>query len=729
MLKKLLSIVLTVMLVSSIGVVAGAETTSEATQKTVWVENFDSIDPAHLANASATSTSPLWVLTKNCTKHTPYNANGEGGHYHLNDGWTIQSRGFQSGSYAAYNAWSLVSGDQGKKNSDKSLYATKLRYDSINLKNDFDGTPIDLTSGKAVGFSFDWYNSTFQYHANQKNLTRNVIVTATLAKEGADDIQDVELTLGKIEHAQFIPAVGSTTTLGRESWHDFAVLVSKDKVTAHGSSETESVSFDIANYTPKTGEVAASWSSSANSGYYIKSIKSVEVHLVGSKDVDVDNGIDNLKAWVEDTMPEMLPEKSMPVYTDFRAGKSTLTTIGQGSFVDQQSRAINGEIVAKLSGTLAIKPSLVVDNNDTAKGNDSKDAWLKITTDPAGATAENSFYSVMFGNANLAEATTGDAVHVSCKIKINGADGAQPFDGFFTMESNFTKGKGTVVSIDGIGNVFDPQSIGNVSLAKLSKNTWYELDAVFTLEESGTKVTVYINGVPVLKKTMTTAQTSGIPLARFIYYPTDNNDGTAYLANTVYLDDLCYRVFEDGKGVYNFDKYLINASNKVIAAAEANFVNNVIAPVSEDWTVADFNALGLANATVVDSDGAVVTEGLLKDNKIKFTGDYGKDTLYTVSKEGATTLSKNHLVIVKQGSAIAPNGNVSTTSAVSAKAYNTAGSLTVITAEYEGGKLVAAKVGADYTPTASGNKIKVFTLKDLNTLVPTASHTEFNVVE
>ena len=734
MLKKILSIILSVVMLCSMAVIAGANIET----KTEWVENFD----GYLASdfyAGSDSTSPIWVFTKNCKEHTAYSSNGEGGHYHLNDGWTMQSRGFQNGSYAAYNAWSLKNGDHGKKNSDKSLYADYLRYQNVNLKNNFGGNAVDLTGGKAVGFSFDWYDSSSQAHASHHNLYREIKMTVTLGKEGAEDISDIELNLGQLKWDRFISAVStSVTASGYEKWNDFAMVVSKDTVLVQASSEKEPISFSVANYTPADGETAASWSADANSGYYIKSVKSVEVHLRGTGTLTRQNGIDNLKTWIEDTVPSALPAKETPVFANLTAPKKTVTTAGGGQsfkFDDGQMSTRLGVQLAGENATSIIKPSLVIDDNDTVKSANGTESWLKITSDSAGGIGSNLFYVIMFDKNGTKVGEVGDVIQTSCDIKLKGDSAAKSTYSNWDIKGNFSTGSGNIVSIAADGTVFDT-GFPSKPITKLESNKWYSVDVVFTLADGITNAKVYIDGAPVLEKNVK-GQWEDVGAVRLSYNPELNAEGTGFLANTVYLDNFCYHIFKGGVGAYNFDKSLETANNKVIKAATEDFVNGIIAPVAADWTVGEFNALGVANASVIDiaEDGTetVVTDttALLKDKTIKITGDYGKDMYYTVSSEGATFVTKDYLVIAKQdGEVLANNGTCAAGASISAVAYDKTGTGNIIfTAEYSGKQLVKVEIGEAYAPTTAGNTIKLYAWTDSEKIVPVVPVTTLTVGE
>lgn len=734
MVKKILSVILSVTLLCSMAVVAGASTP----EKTEWAENFDSYT-ADDFYASGDTTSSLWV-TADCKEHEAYDSK-EGGHYHLNDGWTMQSRGFQSGSYAAYNAWSLKDGDHGKKNSDKSLYADTLRFHHVNLKNNFGGTSVDLTNGNAIGFSFDWYDSSAQTHPAHRNLEREIKMTVTLGNTDTSvaEVKDVELLLGTIIYNRFTSAVGThSNNAAFETWNDFLIYVSKDTVKARAASTANEISFNIANYTPETG----SWSATGNTGYYIKSVKSVEVHLRGINTPIRQNGIDNLKVWISDSIPETLPKKEMPNFLNFAAVQTTVTRQGRGqNFKLVGSEPVNSRIGVQLAGTNSekiIKPSLVINNNDTVKApaNAGTDSWLKITSDSAGGTGESVFYVIYFDNTGAPVGQVGDIVQTSCNIKIKGDSAAKSTHRLWDIAGSFSTGWGPIVSIAGDGTVFDPDD-SSQPLAKLNADTWYSVDAVFSLTDGATNATVYIDGVPVLEKSVTGTWANIVGAVRLCYNSELNGEGTGYLANTVYLDNLCYRIFEGGEGAYDFDKSLTRASNKVMTAATENFTTGVIAPVAADWTVGEFNALGLTNASVVaiaDGTETVVSDSaaLLKDYTIKIIGDYGKTMYYTVSSDGATLVTKDYLVIAKQnGTVLLDEGACKAGSGISAVAYDKAGTANIIfTAEYDSdNKLVNVVEGKAYAPATAGNTIKLFVWTDKGTIVPVAPETTLRVAE
>lgn len=732
MLKRILSIIISTILVSSMAVVAGAST------KTEWVENFDSYVPTDFY-ADAKSESEIWVLTTECSDHTAY-AIGEGGHYHLNDGWTMQSRDFQAGSYAAYNAWTLKSGEHGKKNSDKSLFADYLYYcHRINLKNNFDGSPVDLSTGKAVGFSFDWYDASSQDHTSHKNLDRYIEMTVTLGKEGADDIADETIRLGKISYDTLTSAVGTTNaTLGRESWNDFAMYVSKDKVLMQGKSGKTELSFNISDYDPSTD----AWTSGANTGYYIKSVNSAEVWLYGGTGKAYrQNGIDNLKVCIENSMPASIADKQMPVFTNFASAQ--YTKLGGGSYGglllgDNYSahNALVKHIGLNTEWNNIITATLYNDDADTAKTLGT-DGVLKVSA--ANPATQPSYYDAEYKLGldlnNTLGAATGDKVQLSTDFKIIGDAAASSTEPWFSVDSNFAAdASGTVINIAGDGTVFEKGQ--DTQYAKLKQNTWYSLDVLFELTSAGTVATVYIDGAEVLTKTVNGAQYTarGIPSAFMtVHARPATGEEAKVAANTLYLDNVCYQIFKNGKGAYNFNKNLNSASNNVIKMAEEDFVNGVIAPIADTWTAAKFNALGLANCTVVDSsslEAVADAAALLKDNKIKITGDYGKEMYYTVSSEGATKLSEDYMVIAKQDNVVLSNdGDCKAGTEITTFACDSAGTDNIIfTAEYNSKKELVKVVEGAYAPVTPGNTVKIFAWTDTNTLKPITPKTTLTVV-
>lgn len=715
MLKKILSIVLAIMLLSSIAVVSHAE----AAEKTEWVETFDNYDAADFG---VTSSSRLYVKNSVCQDgHTPYHTK-EYGHFHLNDGWVMQTKNFNAGytdSEASYMAWSLRSGDHGKKNSDKSLYATALRGRAINLENNFDGTPVDLSTGKAVGFSFDFYDAASQIHASHKNVDRHIYAEVTLAKDGAEDIE-AELKLGTISYASLAPAVGSSSNGSREAWNDFTMYISKNKVMMQAASSGATQSFDVADYDPAAG----TWAAANDSGYYIKSIKSVEVNFVGTTGaLNRENGIDNLKAWVEDEIPAAIADKQMPAFTNFAATSFITVSSQWNGLKDAGSGNVNNIVKHVAYGNAwgdVFKYGIYNDEASTSKTN-GVDGLMKIATqNPATMPTEyDGVLQVGTDVGNTLAAAAGDTVQFSTDFKVVGDADASSTDDWFSLNSNFATGAGTVLSVAADGTVEGTD-------IKLSKNAWYSLDVLFELGETATVATVYIDGVPVSTKTVSGTPSSirsGIPTTYFTYRIGTTSDGTRILENTCYLDNICYHIFKNGTGAYNFDKSLETANNKVVAAATEDFVNGVIAPISADWTVGEFNALGVANAAVVDSEDVVVADeaALIKDYRIRFIGDYGKTMYYTVSEDGATLVDKKHLVIVNQNGTVLTDDNCALGAAITAEAYDTAGAVSnIITAEYDATtlKLVDVKIGGAYAPSEAGNTVKVFAIKNLDNLVP-----------
>lgn len=730
MLKKILSIILSVVMLCSMAVIAGANTET----KTEWVENFDSYASADFGVSSASS---LWVTNAGCQDgHTPYHTK-ESGHYHLNDGWAMQTRDFNAGytdSDASYKAWSLRSGEHGKKNIDKSLYANSIRGKAINLKNNFGGTPVDLLTGKALGFSFDFYDASSQIHASHKNVDRHIYATVTLAKDGAEDIADVELKLGTITYASLTPAVGSSSLGPREAWNDFEMFISKDKVMMQAASSGATRSFDVADYDPSAG----TWAAANDSGYYVKSIKSIEVNFVGTTAaLTRENGIDNLKAWVEDEMPAEIADKQMPVFTNFAATKSISVSSSWNYLKDAGGGNVNtilGYVAYGGGWGDVFKNGIYNDEAGTAKGN-GVDGLMKIATqNPATMpSAYDGIVQIGTDVGNTLAAAAGDTVQFSTDFNIIGDTDTTSSDTWFSVNSNFASGAGTVLSVAADGTVTGTD-------VKLNQNTWYSLDILYELEEAATVATVYIDGVELLKETVSGNQAtirSGIPTTYFTYRMGTTSDATRMLENTCYLDNFCYHIFKGGVGAYNFDKSLETANNKVIKAATEDFVNGIIAPVAADWTVGEFNALGVANASVIDiAEGGtetVVTDtaALLKDKTIKITGDYGKDMYYTVSSEGATFVTKDYLVIAKQdGEVLANNGTCAAGASISAVAYDKAGTGNIIfAAEYSGKQLVKVEIGEAYAPTTAGNTIKLFAWTDSEKIVPVVPVTTLTVGE
>ncbi len=713
MLKKILSIVLATMLLCSIAVVSNAE----AAEKTEWVENFDSYDAADFG---VTTTSSLWVANADCKDgHEPYHTK-EPGHYHLNDSWVMQTRAFNT-SYAdsasSYKAWGLKSGEHGKKNSDKSLYANSLRGKAINLKNNFGGTPVDLSTGKAVGFSFDFYDASSQTHASHKNVDRYIYASVTLAKDGAEDV-DAELNLGTITYTTLTTAVSTKSAGFFESWNDFEMFISKDKVMMQAASSGTVQSFDVADYDPAAG----TWATTNDSGYYIKSIKSIEVNFVGTtSNLTRENGIDNLKAWVENEMPTEIADKKMPMFVNFAAIKSASISSSWTLFKDAGGNNVSTIVknVAYGGAWSDVFQYGIYDNETSTIKTNGADGLMKISTKTPETmpTEHDGVLQVGTDVGNTLAAAVGDTVQFSVDFNIIGDADATSTDAWFGVNSNFVTGAGTVLNVAADGTVIGTD-------VKLAQNTWYSLDVLYELEEAATVATVYIDGVEILKETVSgTPSTirSGIPTTYFTYKMGTTSDASRMLENTCYLDNICYHIFKGGEGVYNFDKSLETANNKVVAAATEDFVNGVIAPISADWTVGEFNALGVANAAVVDSEDAVVADdaALIKDYRIRFTGDYGKTMYYTVSENGATLVDKKHLVIVNQNATVLSD-NCSAGIAITAEAYDTDGAANIITAEYEAEtlKLVDVKIGGAYAPSEAGNTVKVFALKSLDNLVP-----------
>ena len=422
-------------------------------------------------------------------------------------------------------------------------------------------------------------------------------------------------------------------------------------------------------------------------------------------------------------MPSTLPAKTTPVFANLTAAHSTLQKEGIATF-KLVSGNLNDRIGVQLAGTNStniIKPSLVVDDNDTVKSSSGAESWLKVTYDAAAEIGSNVFYTVYFDKTGTQIGSAGDVAQASCDIKFKGDPEAKSNTAAWRLVANFATGAGYVMNIAADGTVYESAD-NPTPIAKLDNNKWYNISATFTLKDDATEAIVYIDGVPVLERTLT-GNWSDLGTVRFYFNPELNATRDAYLANTVYLDNICYNFFEDGEGAYNFDKSLATANNKVVAAATEDFVNGVIAPISADWTVGEFNALGVANVAVVDSEDVVVADeaALIKDYRIRFIGDYGKTMYYTVSEDGATLVDKKHLVIVNQNGTVLTDDNCAVGAAITAEAYDTAGAVSnIITAEYDATtlKLVDVKIGGAYAPSEAGNTVKVFAIKNLDNLVP-----------
>lgn len=751
MVKKLLSIVLATMLLCSIAVVSNAETT----EKTVWSENFDS----RTAEDFLADTSSLWITTAACKEaHGNYDGSATGsaefGHFHLSDGWVMQRRDYDArASVRVYDKYTLKSGDHGKMNSDKSLSAENLySRASVTFKNDFEGGSVDVTNGSAVGFSFEWYDSTKYARYNHHNIDREIIATVILENEEGNVLEEREISLGTIRYDRFYSALETVPTSATisaleakdatfESWNDFLMYISKNSVKVRSASAANEQTLNIAQYDPTTNK----WATSNESGYHIKSVEAVQVYLKGSDNyVTAQTGIDNLKVWVEDEgIPAELAKKEMPNFINFAAVNNAPATTGNGNtFTIGSSLPVNKNYSVQLLGTHTdasnvIKPSLVIDNNDTVKGaNTSNDAWLKITSDSSAglvnATAMG--YVVRFDKADNQDAARGDIVRASFDIKLNGDNNANSTSRVWNVTGNFVNGAdNNILGIAGDGTVLN-------SDVKLNEEEWYSVDIVYDLTNAVPVATVYINGVAVIEKSLTGTYNSSDCAVGLYYEPILNETQDAYLANTVYLDNLCCQIYKGGDGAYNFDKSLANANNEVVKAAKVDFVNGVIAPISAEWTVGEFKELGLTNAVVVDNSGAVVSDdaALLKNNKIQISGDYGKTMTYAVSENGATCVGKDifrndYVVFVKQGNLVAPNTSVNTTDALTAKAYYKNGKAVVVFAEYTANndgsinKLVNIKIGEEYTPSAVGNKIKVFAIENLTSIKPIAPDTIFSI--
>ena len=247
---------------------------------------------------------------------------------------------------------------------------------------------------------------------------------------------------------------------------------------------------------------------------------------------------------------------------------------------------------------------------------------------------------------------------------------------------------------------------------------------------------MYLDGQHILTKNLTEKydETTSLKYTlRNVYVCEPNTDGTAYLENSVCLDNLCYQVFEGGANAFNFDKSASAATNKAIANADVDFVNNTIFPVAADFTVADFYSLNLTNATVLEADKATeaADADALAGKVIKFTGDYGKDVYYTVSSQGGANVTKESFVTIRENLGASLATSATAGKLLTAKAVKNGAELEVYIAEYLNNELVGLTVGegvANYTPKKAGNTIKVL-IWNVGELVPvfTGAASQLNV--
>ena len=737
MLKKLLVVTLAcIMVLSSMTVVSFADTNTEPQVIKEWVEDFDGYTSNQLASNDPNT---LYRNFDACAFHKVADRSR---HYEFSNGWYMREPAGTGSSFIG--DYEFKNGYAGKAKDDKHFHLTKGHGENHNLKNIFDNVPVDFSgNAKALEFSFDWFDDG-SADGEGKRCAAPAYVTADV--ELTDGTTTVEKTLnfGTFLGYRFTSSLGTKITAFPEMWNAFTMYISEDtaKIKITGISSNV-ITMNISDY-----DVANSkWVAGTNSQYKISKVKNVQYQIIrnsGNYSPYSSFGIDNLRVATLTAMPDSIVSRVLPFYVNFKGINYAPSYVEASNlyFMNaNQSGVSNGIVNYQLSETsidsttgrinVEILSSVTNAKKTTSSSSATtfEDGYLKVSNPVSDKISGTPLMFLRVNGSDDAMPKLNDKVQYSYDFKYSGNEFSNSANRLFSVESMMVTGAGRVIGVSGNGVVFDPSN-PDVSLAKLKANTWYSFDTIYELTSSGTIVSVYLDGQHILTKNLTEKYKEPTSLKytlRNVYVCEPNTDGTAYLENSVCLDNLCYQVFEGGANAFNFDKSASAATNKAIANADVDFVNNTIFPVAADFTVADFYNLNLTNAVITDENGAELTvasdgDKVLAGNKIKFSGDYGKDVYYAVSSAGGDeNLTKTSFVTLREnlGNTFAASANAG--KLLTAKAVKDGADLEVYVAEYKDGELVGLKVGegvANYTPKAQGNKIKVLIWND-GELVPT----------
>lgn len=746
MLKKFLAVTLAcLMILSSMAVVSLADTNVEPQVIDEWVETFDSYTTSQLASGV---TGSIYKNLDDCPVHK---ISDRSRHYEFADDWYMRSSSNTDSSFIG--KYEIHEGYAGKAKDDKHFHLIKGHGSNHYIKNTFGTYPVDFsTNAKAVEFSFDWFDDG-SADGEGKRCAAPAYVTADVVLTDGTTTVEKTLNFGTFLGYRFTSSLGTKITALPEMWNAFTMYISEDtaKIKITGIS-SDVITMNISDY-----DVANSkWVAGTNSQYKISKVKNVQYQIIrnsGNYSPYSSFGIDNLRVATLTAMPDSIVSRVLPFYVNFKGinyapsyveasnlyfMNANQSGVSSGivnyqlseTTIDSTTGRINVEILSSVTNAKKTTSSSVATTYE--------DGYLKVSNPVSDKIAGSPLMFLRVNGSDDAIPKLNDKVQYSYDFKYSGNEFSNSANRLFSVESMMVTGAGRVIGVSGNGVVFDPNN-PDVSLAKLKANTWYSFDTIYELTSSGTIVSVYLDGQHILTKNLTgkyDEPTSLKYILRNVYVCEPNTDGTAYLENSVCLDNLCYQVFEGGANAFNFDKSASAASNKAIANADVDFVNSTIFPVSADFTVADFYALGLVNAVVTDENGAELTvasdgDKVLAGNKIKFSGDYGKDVSFTVSSQGGANVTKESFVTLREN--LGANLATSATAGklLTAKAVKNGAELEVYVAEYKDGELVGLTVGegvANYTPKAQGNTIKVLIWND-GQLVPafTGAASQLNV--
>ncbi len=732
MFKKIFATLMSLTLVcSSISVVSFAETAANApTVIRSYVENFDSL---HDDSFNTASENHIYKNINGCWYPDgdagDYHYRDVGRHYHLNNDWIIRDT---DGGTLMLDKFTVASGANGKDNADKAMKWVPHSMDtSYMIKNGFLNQPVDVSNGNAVGLSFDWFTNApaiGQYTYRGATPFYGYIY-ANVVRNNGTDTKTEDILLAKIYSNEVVNSNSEVVyNSAPDTWNNFVLYLSEDAIRFKASADDATES-----------NVAIT------DGYKITTVNSVFMLMDrngGNNSSYASFGWDNLEASVLSAMPSLITPRQTPYFADFSGYNSTNNNGAEGVYLQfkgiEDWEAFSPTVVNyQLSETTNAPISVNVVNDKgelkTAdKGTaDNYSGYLKIDNGASDVIGGSPLCYIRVAGGTIDnpidKPELGDKVQYSYDFKISGNELADSTTSLLHLQANLATGAGGVVSVAADGTVFDSEAPAT-PLAKLKADTWYCVDTLYSLEADGTKATVYLNGKKILSKVLTgtpsnPANNYGIDYEmRHTYSSVADADNAKYLVNSACFDNLCYQIFRDGENAFDFDKSASASSNKAIANADVDFVAGTIFPVAQDFTVADFKDLGLANATVLEADKETeaADADVLAGKVIKFTGDYGKDVYYTVSSEGGANVTKDSFVTVREnlGASVATSAKAG--SLLTAKAVKGDENLEVYIAEYNSGELVGLTIGnsvANYNPKAAGNEIKVFIWNN-GTIVP-----------